>query len=197
VIKYQIRSLGRLDYLPVWQSMRDFTAQRTEATPDEVWVVEHNPVYTLGQTSKRLHIINTDTIPVIQTDRGGQVTYHGPGQLVIYFLLDLRRLMWTVRTLVSTIENKVIRFLAGYKIPAHARPEAPGVYVQDAKIASIGLRIRHGCCYHGLALNVAMDLKPFLGIHPCGFSNLSITQLSDLGGPQDLAQVTSQLLDYF
>lgn len=181
--------LRRGDYIAIVQAMRLFTDQRTSATPDEVWFVEHNPVYTLGQAGKMVHILNPGTIPIEKTDRGGQVTYHGPGQLVIYPLLNLRRLNLGARELVTLLENTVINLLATFNIQAEAKKEAPGVYVNAAKIASIGLRIRRGYCYHGIAFNIDMDLSPFSGINPCGFSQLKITQLSDLGGPSNLAFV--------
>jgi lipoyl(octanoyl) transferase len=188
-----IRPLRRANYETIWQSMRSFTDQRSFSTPDEIWLIEHEPIYTLGQAAKTQHVLNPNNIPVLQTDRGGQVTYHGPGQLVIYPLLNLRRLNLNVRGLVSLLEETIIEFLASYGIHARARKDAPGVYVNTAKIAAIGLRIRRGFCYHGVAFNIAMDLKPFLGINPCGFNQLAITQLSDLGGPSDLQQVADIL----
>ena len=184
-----IRPLRSAEYNSVYQAMRSFTDNRLTETPDEIWLIEHDPVYTLGQSAKLEHIFNPGNIPLQKTDRGGQVTYHGPGQLVVYPLLNLHRLNLNVRTLVTLLEQTVIDFLADYSIHAQARKDAPGVYVNGAKIASIGLRIRRGFCYHGIAFNVAMDLKPFLGINPCGFSQLAITQLSDLGGPSNLEMV--------
>lgn len=184
-----IRSLRIAEYSSVSQAMRLFTDTRSAETADEIWLVEHNPVYTLGQAAKPEHILNAGTIPIVKADRGGQVTYHGPGQLVVYPLLDLRRLNLNVRELVTLLEETVIEFLANYAIHAQTRKNAPGVYVDGAKIASIGLRIRRGCCYHGIAFNVAMDLKPFLGINPCGFSQLAVTQLLDLGISSSLAEV--------
>jgi lipoyl(octanoyl) transferase len=182
-----IKPLQRAEYQRVVQAMRLFTTQRSFETPDEIWLIEHVPaVYTLGQAAKLEHILDPGTIPIEKTDRGGQVTYHGPGQLVVYPLLNLRRLHLNVRSLVTLLEEAVIDFLADYTIRAQAKKDAPGVYVNAAKIASIGLRIRRGYCYHGIAFNIAMDLKPFLGINPCGFSQLAVTQLSDLGGPSDL-----------
>jgi lipoyl(octanoyl) transferase len=179
----EIRRLGRVDYEPAWRAMQDFTAGRTPETPDELWVVEHPPVFTLGQAGKREHILTDVGIPVVKIDRGGQVTYHGPGQVVIYLLLDLQRLKIKVRELVNAIEQAIIDFLAEQGVAAGRRPGAPGVYVGDAKIAALGLRIRNGCSYHGLALNVAMDLSPFAAINPCGYAGLSVTQTSELGIP--------------
>jgi lipoyl(octanoyl) transferase len=174
--------------------MRIFTDKRTPETPDEIWLIEHNPVYTLGQAGKLEHILNPGNIPIEKTDRGGQVTYHGPGQLIIYPLLNLRRLKLGIRELVTLLENTIIHLLATYGINAEAKKEAPGVYVNSAKIASIGLRIRKGYCYHGLAFNVSMDLSPFAGINPCGMRQLTITQLSDLGGPNDLNRVANDFI---
>lgn len=190
-----IQQRSEHDYTLTWQAMRDFVDMRDSNTTDEIWLVEHNPVYTLGQNGKTEHILNAANIPVVQSDRGGQVTYHGPGQLVIYFLLDLRRLNLGVRQLVTHIENSVIQLLASYAINACANPDAPGVYVNGAKICSLGLRIRRGYSYHGLSLNVAMDLEPFSRINPCGYSNLPITQLKDLGGPSELGHVAPPLID--
>ncbi|MFZ0219134.1 MAG: lipoyl(octanoyl) transferase LipB [Candidatus Aquirickettsiella sp.] len=192
-----VRPLQRSDYTAIAQAMRVFTDKRTPETPDEIWLIEHNPVYTLGQAGKLEHILNPGNIPVEKTDRGGQVTYHGPGQLVIYPLLNLRRLNLGVRVLVTLLENTIINLLATYAIHAEAKKEAPGVYVNSAKIAAIGLRIRQGYCYHGLAFNIAMDLTPFAGINPCGMRQLTITQLSDLGGPHDLKQVAHDFIRQF
>ncbi len=187
--QFIVKPLSRSEYICVARAMRLFTEQRTFETPDEIWLIEHDPVYTLGQAGKLEHVLNPGSIPVTKTNRGGQVTYHGPGQLVVYPLLNLRRLNLSVRALITLLEDTVIDFLAGYAIFAEAKKDAPGVYVNAAKIASIGLRIHRGYCYHGLAFNVAMDLQPFLGINPCGFSQLAVTQLSDLGGPSDLKMV--------
>jgi lipoyl(octanoyl) transferase len=186
--------LRHCDYNAIVTAMRSFTDKRTPETPDEIWFIEHDAVYTLGQAGKLEHILNPGTIPIEKTDRGGQVTYHGPGQLVIYPLFNLRRLKLGVRELVTLLENTTINLLASYNIHAEAKKEAPGVYVNSAKIASIGLRIRRGYCYHGLAFNIAMDLSPFAGINPCGMSQLTITQLSDLGGANDLNTVAN---DFF
>jgi lipoyl(octanoyl) transferase len=195
--QFIVRPLQLGDYKKIALAMRLFTDKRTPETPDEIWLIEHNPVYTLGQAGKLEHILNPGNIPIEKTDRGGQVTYHGPGQLVIYPLLNLRRLNLGVRELVSLLENTIINLLATYDINAEAKKEAPGVYVNSAKIASIGLRIRRGYCYHGLAFNIAMDLSPFTGINPCGMSQLTITQLSDLGGPTDLNTVANDFIKQF
>lgn len=192
-----VRPLQQGNYNTIAQAMRVFTEARNPETLDEVWFIEHPPVYTLGQAGKLEHILNPGNIPIEKTDRGGQVTYHGPGQLVIYPLLNLRRLSLGVRELVSLLENTIINLLATYDINAEAKKEAPGVYVNSAKIASIGLRIRRGYCYHGLAFNIAMDLNPFTGINPCGMSHLTITQLSDLGGPTDLNKVATDFIKQF
>ena len=175
--------------------MHEFTDQRTEETRDEVWLVEHNPVFTQGQAGKAEHLINTGDIPVVQSDRGGQVTYHGPGQLVAYFLINLRRKKLGVRDLVTTIENLVINTLKAYNIGSAARPDAPGVYVAGKKICSLGLRIRKGCSFHGLALNVNMDLTPFLRINPCGYEGMEMVQVSQFGGPDNVEAVEKQLIE--
>ena len=193
-----MRQLGLQDYRPVWQSMTDFTNQRTPETPDELWLVEHPPVFTQGQAGKPEHLLLPGEIPVIQTDRGGQVTYHGPGQLVAYPLLDLRRLKMGVRDLVSAIEQTIVATLAVYGIEAYPKPDAPGVYVAGDKIASLGLRVRRGCSFHGLALNVDMDLEPFQRINPCGYEGLAMTQMRDLlPEPPVLAEVQDQLVMQF
>ena len=193
-----VRQLGLQDYRPVWQSMTDFTNQRTPETPDELWLVEHPPVFTQGQAGKPEHLLLPGDIPVIQTDRGGQVTYHGPGQLVAYPLLDLRRLKLGVRDLVSAIEQAIVATLAVYGIEAYPKPDAPGVYVAGDKIASLGLRVRRGCSFHGLALNVDMDLEPFQRINPCGYEGLAMTQMRDLlPEPPVLAEVQDQLVMQF
>ncbi len=184
------------EYRETWYAMRDFTDERNEHTPDEIWPLEHPPVYTLGQAGKSEHILHPGNIPIIQTDRGGQVTYHGPGQLVVYVLFDIKRLNIGVRKLVSILEHSVINLLKEFDINARARKEAPGVYVNEAKICSIGLRVRRGCSYHGLALNVDMDLTPFKGINPCGFENLSMTQLSDLGIKKSVQEIAPVLVHY-
>ena len=188
-----IRRLGRVEYEPTFQAMQDFTAGRTNETPDELWIVEHTPVYTLGQAGKPEHILEDVGIPVVRIDRGGQVTYHGPGQVVIYLLLDLQRLKIKVRELVTAIEQGVIDFLAAHGIAAERRAGAPGVYVGEAKIAALGLKIKNGCSYHGLSLNVDMDLSPFTAINPCGYAGLRITQTRDLGIPLTAHEAGEQL----
>ena len=190
-----VKRLGRQDYHPVWQAMHDFTDNRTEESPDEVWLVEHNPVFTQGQAGKAEHLIDTGNIPVVQSDRGGQVTYHGPGQLVVYFLINLRRKKLGVRDLVTHIENLVINTLKAYNIESAAKPDAPGVYVDNKKICSLGLRIRKGCSFHGLALNVNMDLSPFLRINPCGYQGMEMIQVSEVGGPSEIEAVEQQLVE--
>jgi len=189
-----VRKLGRKDYEPVWKAMHDFTDNRTDDTRDEVWLVEHNPVFTQGQAGKEEHLLNTGDIPVIQSDRGGQVTYHGPGQLVAYFLINLRRKKLGVRELVTHIENLVIKTLNAYDIESAARPDAPGVYVDGKKVCSLGLRIRKGCSFHGLALNINMDLSPFLRINPCGYAGMEMVQVSQLGGPKEVSTVEDQMI---
>ena len=189
----QIRQLGLQPYAACWAAMQTFTDQRDSNTPDELWLTEHPPVFTLGQAAKPEHLLAPGDIEVIQVDRGGQVTYHGPGQLMAYTLVDLRRLGLGARAMVSLLEQSLVELLAGYGIEGYAKCDAPGVYVADAKIASLGLRIRRGCAFHGLALNVAMDLSPFLRINPCGYAGLRMTQLSTLGGPADLTQVGRDL----
>jgi len=176
-----IRNLGLQDYETTWQNMQLFTQERNAETADELWIVEHLPVYTLGLNGKREHLLNTSNIPVIHSDRGGQVTYHGPGQLVIYTLLDIKRLKINIRELVTLLEQAMINTLAQHGIFAVSRADAPGVYVKDNKIGSIGLRIKKNCSYHGLSLNNDMDLRPFDHINTCGYSDLKVTQIADLG----------------
>ncbi len=188
-----VKRLGRVDYAPTFQAMQDFTAARTAETPDELWIVEHPPVYTLGQAGKPEHILRDVGIPLVQIDRGGQVTYHGPGQVVIYLLLDLPRLKIKVRELVSAIEEAVIDLLASHGVSAERRDGAPGVYVGPAKIAALGLRIRNGCSYHGVSLNVDMDLAPFAAINPCGYPGLQVIQTKDLGIPLTAHEAGEQL----
>lgn len=172
-----IRQLGLQPYEPVSLAMHEFTDQRDESTPDEIWLVEHHPVFTQGQAGKAEHLLTTGDIPVIQSDRGGQVTYHGPGQQVMYVLLNLKRRKLGVRELVTVLEQTVVNTLAEFGVESHPRADAPGVYVGDKKICSLGLRIRKGCSFHGLALNIAMDLTPFLRINPCGYAGMEMTQL--------------------
>ncbi|MGA0734137.1 MAG: lipoyl(octanoyl) transferase LipB [Steroidobacteraceae bacterium] len=189
-----VRHLGRVPYLSTWQAMQRFTDERTSKTPDEIWVLEHDPVFTLGMNADPVHVLAAGDIPVIKVDRGGQVTYHGPGQLVVYPLIDLRRAALGVRDIVTALEQAVILCMARYGISATTRPKAPGVYVDGAKIASLGIRVRRGASYHGLALNVSMNLEPFERINPCGYEGLTMTQLSALGGPSDLLCVAADLL---
>ena len=191
-----VRELGLQPYERVWQDMSLFTDQRTASTDDELWLLQHPPVYTLGKNGKAEHILNPGDIPVVKSDRGGQVTYHGPGQLVVYTLLDIKRKRIGVRELVTRIENSVIELLAEYGIAAKARTDAPGVYVAAKKIAALGLRVRRGCSFHGLALNVDMDLEPFSRINPCGYQGLEVTQLSDLVDVPDLGRVEARLLSH-
>lgn len=194
-MEVKIRHRGLEDYSQVWQDMRQFTEARTEETPDELWVLEHPPVYTLGLNGDRRHIL-ADTLPapVITTDRGGQVTYHGPGQLVIYTLLDLNRRKLGVRALVTLLEQAVIRLLLQYGLRSASRPKAPGVYVDGRKIASLGLRVRRGCSYHGLSLNVDLDTAPFAAIAPCGQQGLEVTSLNALGIPVRCRETAAPLL---
>nr|WP_294980473.1 lipoyl(octanoyl) transferase LipB [uncultured Pseudomonas sp.] len=187
------RELGIQPYEPTWHAMQRFTAERDPATPDEVWLLEHQRVFTQGQAGKAEHVLFPGDIPVVQVDRGGQVTYHGPGQLVAYLMLDVRRSGIGVRDLVSRIEQSLIGLLEGYGVTAVSKPDAPGVYVDGAKIASLGLRIRNGRTFHGLALNVDMDLEPFRRINPCGYAGMAMTQLSQLAGPIALADVRERL----
>ncbi|MYC60470.1 MAG: lipoyl(octanoyl) transferase LipB [Gammaproteobacteria bacterium] len=175
-----VRDFGLVDYVPVWKRMARFAATAGPETREEIWLLSHNPVFTLGQAAKEEHLLAPDAVPVIQTDRGGQVTYHGPGQLVVYPLLDLRRRGMGIRQLVDLIETALIEALAGAGITAATRPGAPGVFVGEAKIAALGLRIRRGWSYHGLSLNVDMDLAPFSSINPCGFRGLEVTRVADL-----------------
>lgn len=190
-----VRDLGRQDYQTTWQAMHEFTDQRNTDTTDEVWLVEHNPVFTQGQAGKAEHLLNTGDIPVVQSDRGGQVTYHGPGQQIAYILVDLRRRKLGVRDLVTHIENTIINTLSRFGIESYARPDAPGVYVDNKKICSLGLRIRRGCSFHGLALNINMDLEPFLRINPCGYQGMEMTQVAVLNGPSELTKVQPVLID--
>ena len=179
-LRVNIKHSGMVDYLSTWQEMKDFTLARTKNTFDEIWLLQHPPVYTLGVAGKRKHLLKNNGISVVRTDRGGQITYHGPGQIVAYLLLDIRRLKLGVRELVRQMEGAVIDLLEEYSIDTNVRKDAPGVYVENAKIAALGLKIKNGCCYHGIALNVDMDLTPFSAINPCGYPGLEITQTSDL-----------------
>jgi lipoyl(octanoyl) transferase len=188
-----VKWLGHVPYEPTWRAMQRFVDTRTVDTPDELWFLEHPPVFTLGMNGRREHIIAPGDIPVIDIDRGGQVTYHGPGQLVVYPLVDLRRLGIGVRQLVVALENAIVATVARWGIEAAGRRDAPGVYVAGRKLASLGLRIRRGSSYHGLALNVSMDLEPFRRINPCGYAGLEVTQIGDLGGPADIETVARAL----
>ncbi|GAB3347100.1 lipoyl(octanoyl) transferase LipB [Lysobacter tyrosinilyticus] len=189
-----LRDLGRQPYEPVWRAMQRFTDTRGDDTPDELWLVEHDPVFTLGQAGKDEHVLLPGDIPVIHVDRGGQVTYHGPGQIVLYPLLDLRRLKIGVKEYVCKIEQAMIDTLADWNIHAERRDGAPGVYVNGAKIGALGIRVRHGCTFHGLAFNIAMDLEPFMRINPCGYAGLQVTSMLDLGGPSGLDAVKPVLV---
>ena len=191
-----IKRLGLVEYEPTWRDMQTFTDRRDAQTADEIWLLQHPPVYTLGLNGNPEHLLAPADIPVIDIDRGGQVTYHGPGQLVVYPMIDLRRQSLGVRELVSALEQSVIDLAANHGIDAQARADAPGVYVAGRKLASLGLRIRRGCSYHGLAFNIDMDLEPFSRINPCGFEDLEVTQLKDLGGPADLELVATELEQY-
>lgn len=190
-----IKQLGKQDYQYVWQAMQDFTQSRNDQTPDELWVVEHPPVYTLGRNGKEVHILKKSDIPIVKVDRGGQVTYHGPGQLVVYFLLDLHRRKLGVRQLVTLIEDCLIDLLSQYKVKAHSDKKAPGVYVNKQKIAALGLRVSKGCTTHGLSLNIDMDLSPFQNINPCGYENLEITQCKNLGIEDNLQRLAGKLVN--
>lgn len=191
-----IRELGRCDYPPVWQAMQAFTDQRCATTQDEIWLLEHHPVFTQGQAGKAEHLLATGEIPVVQTDRGGQVTYHGPGQLVAYVLIDLRRKGLGARDLVSRLEQTLVATLATLAIEAAPRADAPGVYTGNRKIASLGLRIRKGCSFHGLALNIDMDLTPFQRINPCGYAGLTMSQVKDFVNCPDPATITADLINH-
>ncbi len=193
----EVKILGRLEYQPTWEAMQQFTAQRTRDTRDEIWLLQHPPVYTQGQAGKPEHLLDAHGIPLVKIDRGGQITYHGPGQVVMYVLLDLRRWRLNVRELVRLLEQAVIDLLAGYGVHAEGREDAPGVYVNDAKIAALGLKIRNGCCYHGLSFNVDMDLTPFSYINPCGYAGLRVTQARDLGIQESMEHLQQQLAQNF
>ena len=192
-----LKVLGTAEYEPTWRAMQSYTAARDASSPDEIWLVQHPPVYTLGVAGRPAHLPRgREDVPVVRIDRGGQITYHGPGQLVAYVLLDMKRSGLTVRPLVRLLERAVIDLLEEYGISAAGRTEAPGVYVGDAKIAALGLRITRGCCYHGLALNVDMDLSPFHAIDPCGYPGLSVTQLRDLGVTDSIDVVGERLAQH-
>ena len=191
--KLIVRELGRREYLPVWREMQSFTTARVPNTVDELWFVEHPPVFTLGVGGKEHHLLDPHNVPVIRSNRGGQVTYHGPGQIVTYTLFDIRRKGMGIRNLVSLLENVVIELLKQLNIEAHTQKGAPGVYVNDSKIAALGLRISHGFSYHGFALNVGMDLTPFEWINPCGYQGLKVTQLRDLGVTESIVNLKKHL----
>jgi len=191
-----IRKLGLCDYLPILQAMQEFTAHRQANNPDEIWLVQHASVFTQGQPGKPEHILDPGNIPIIQTDRGGQVTYHGPGQLIVYCLFNLQALNMGIRCLVNGLENSIIKLLSDYGIKAHRQEKAPGVYVEGKKICSLGLRVRRGFTYHGLALNIDMDLTPFNRINPCGHPHLAMTQLSDLIEIKDIDAISNEVIQY-
>lgn len=188
-----VRKLGLVPYLQSFEAMKQYTRERTEASVDELWLLEHPPVYTQGQAGQAKHLLNPGEIPVIQSDRGGQVTYHGPGQLLAYILVDLKRRNLGIRTLVCQLEQLIIKLLQDFNIDAQTRCGAPGVYVAEKKIASLGLRVKNACTYHGLALNVAMDLEPFNRINPCGFEQLQMTQIKDFQADIRMAEVSDKL----
>ena len=190
-----VKNLGEKPYVKIWQTMKSFTDSRDEFVSDEIWFVQHPPVYTLGQAGKVEHLLTTSDIPVVHSDRGGQVTYHGPGQLVCYLLLDVRRLRFGVRALVTAIEQSIIQLINSYGVTAESKPEAPGVYVDGKKLAALGLRIRKGCSYHGLSLNVDMDLDPFLNINPCGFKGLEVVDMKGLGIDRPMTEIMEELTD--
>ena len=192
-----VRQLGKMDYQPVWRDMQSFTDARSANTPDELWFLEHSPVFTLGRNAKPEYLHDTADIPVIKVDRGGQVTYHGPGQLMAYSLLDINRRQLGVQSLVRILEQTVINLLSDYGIDARRREKAPGVYVDDRKIAALGLRVRKGCCFHGLSLNIDMDLTPFSMIDPCGLRGLEVTQLRDIGIDASIKSVSLQFQQHF
>ena len=188
-----VHRLGEVNYHETWRKMQDFTDNRQKDSPDELWILQHPAVYTLGKNGKAEHVLSPGDIPVVNSDRGGQVTYHGPGQIVVYTLLDLTRMKIGVRALVTALEQTIVELLSDYGVSANARREAPGVYVNDAKIAALGLRVRKGCSFHGLALNVDMDLEPFTRINPCGYEGLAVTQIKDLVSDIEVESVTDDL----
>ncbi|WP_317622859.1 lipoyl(octanoyl) transferase LipB [Thiohalophilus sp.] len=192
--RLRIRQRGLCEYEPIWHEMQAFTQQRQPDTPDELWLLQHPPVFTLGRNAKPEHLIDPGDIPVIPIDRGGQVTYHGPGQLMVYTLADLKRLGMGIREFVTALEQTVIDLLADYHIQAHGRRDAPGVYVEDAKIAALGLRVKQGCTYHGLALNIDMDLAPFSRINPCGYAGMAVTRMRDLGVSDSLETISDRFV---
>lgn len=190
-----VRDLGLVEYLPTWQAMQEFTASRGPDSVDEIWILEHHPVFTQGHAGDAEHLLGTGDIPVVQVDRGGQVTYHGPGQLVVYLLLNLRRKKFGVKELVARMEACIVELLAEFGVEAYARPDAPGVYVNEAKICSLGLRVRKGCSFHGLAFNLDMDLEPFNRINPCGYAGMAVTRLKNLVETLDRESVKDSLTE--
>ncbi len=192
-----IRQLGKQEYLPIWQKMQAFTDARDINSLDELWLCEHEPVFTQGQAGKAEHLLNPGNIPVVPVDRGGQITYHGPGQLMLYVLLDVRRGKWGVRDLVSALEDCIINTLGDFNTEAYAKKDAPGVYVAEKKICSVGLRIRKGASFHGLAFNVDMDLSPFLRINPCGYAGLEMIDCTDIDGPANMAEASDKVVKHF
>lgn len=192
-----VQNLGLQSYIPIWEKMKDFTSSRNETTVDELWLLEHPAIYTQGQAGKAEHILNPNSIPIVQSDRGGQVTYHGPGQMIAYVLMDIQRRKLGIRTLVTQLEQIIITVLANFQIKGSIRCGAPGVYVDEKKIASIGLRVKNGRTYHGIALNAAMDLSPFDGINPCGFAKLEMTQISDYAQDATMEAVSRVFVDSF
>jgi lipoyl(octanoyl) transferase len=189
-----LKRLGRVEYEPTWRAMQEFTSRRDENTPDELWLCEHPPVFTLGLAGKPEHLLRDIGVPVVKIDRGGQITYHGPGQIVCYLLLDIKRRGITVKGLVNRMEQAVIDLLAGYDVAAERLEGAPGVYVDGAKIAALGLKLKNGCSYHGLSLNVAMDLSPFAAINPCGYAGMAVTQLAAFFPDADVETVGAKLV---
>ena len=189
-----VRNKGKCDYEKTYSAMSHFTDCRDSVTTDEIWCLQHPPVYTLGLNGHRKHIITSGNIPVIETDRGGQVTYHGPGQLMVYILMDIKRKSISVKDYVYRLEQSVIDMLEVYDVVGHRRKSAPGVYVENKKISALGIRVRKGCSYHGLSINIDMDLTPYSGIHPCGYSNLEVTQMREVGVDENLLQITNTLI---
>lgn len=195
-MSFQIKKLGQQDYEVTYQAMRDFNEKRDSNTEDEIWLLQHNPVYTLGLSDKTEHLLNTKDIPIVKTDRGGQVTYHGPGQLIVYLLIDLKRRPYAIKKLVTLIESSIIDYLEDNGIESERKAGAPGVYVDGEKIAALGIRVRKGCTYHGLALNIDMDLKPFEGINPCGYEGLVCTQLANHKKDVSVSEVSKCFPNY-
>jgi lipoyl(octanoyl) transferase len=192
-----VRDLGLQDYYPIWQKMQQFTDTRDASTQDEIWLCEHHSVFTQGQAGKQEHILNPGNIPIVEVDRGGQVTYHGPGQLMMYILLDIRRAKWGVRDLVSALEKSIVDTLGEYGTKAYPKKDAPGVYVDEKKICSVGLRIRKGASFHGLAFNVDMDLSPFQGINPCGYAGLEMIDCTHIEGPKNMHDAKRDVVAHF